>query len=1853
MFAVLALILLSTVMWAQTTLLTEGFEGGALPTGWSQNFVVGAVPWTYGAGSTSGTPAAAHTGSMNANLYYPGYSYRTELITPAIDFTGFLSGTVSFWQERADWAGDQDSLTVLYRTSVTGEWRLLGVYQNNLLTWTQSRMPIPNVSATTQICFRGCANYGYGVCLDDVLVQGYSTASSTLTGQVTSLATGIAIAGATVSIGSSNVTTNVTGNYTFPNMPTGIYRVTASATGFIAQTKSDTVFPGQPSTLNFSLVSSANYGTIQGQVFSNTNGHFIPTAVVSVNSIVYTVDSTGHFSIPYVVPGVTNVTASALSYISQTKSVQVTANQVAYVEFMLDTTAATGTVTGTISNSISGDPIPGATITTSTGWFATTDGSGHYTIQYIPIGTYEVFASATGYLSQTKTVTVVTNQNVVLNFALNQILPYAYNVTGSGVYCSVGPGLPVGLNGSQAGVVYTLYKDGIPQTPTFVGTGYSVSFGDQAGNHTYTVTGTNSAGTSTMNGSAIITAITCIWPVNYTIENDAQVSPTEMQFDLYLRAVDPNTPFELSLVQGGIFFNSSIIGGGTITTGVVPGSSQFVNAPESTTSMSYSSSQFIYKIACPPEQPCGPGGTILSTTGLGTRFGRFRIINSIPFVTNSQAGLSFSFTVPPYESDVYQWDTATPCQSHKVRTDSTNCFRGPTYQNIHLNPMVPPVAFNVTGGGSYCFGGTGLPVGLDGSQIGITYTLYQDTVAQVPTIPGTGSALDFGNQAGTHKYTVRATNSAGTTTMNGNAMITMNVCTWPIEYTIENDFQVSPTEMQFDLYVKNIDPSQPFELSSIQAGILASNSITGGGTVRCDVVPGYSNLVPVEQPDTAWHLPYTADQFVIKMPSMAPPGCGNGTVIGTTGSGTRVARLKIVNSVPFVPNSQANLSFWLMPTPPLTQAYQYVGSPCIILQAPTDTMNCYPGTSYRNIHLNVPVLPTAYHVTGGGSYCAGGDGLPVGLNGSQVGVTYTLYQDSTATVPVIAGTGSALDFGIRPGSHTYYVTGSNVAGTTLMTGSAVIIEMACEWPIVLTMEHDVQVSPTEMQFDLYLKNPDSTHQFELGIIQGGIYISTSIIGNGSITCDVVPGYSDLVNQNTPVTVASFPFSPNQFILKMAPNAPPYCGNGSIISTTGLGSRVTRLTVKNTVPFVSNSHANLAFSFTFPPYPTKIFQNFGWPCHARQVPADASNCYTGSTYLNIALNPDLLPLVYNVTGTGSYCAGSPGLPVGLDGSQAGVTYTLYKDGAGQAPAIAGTGSAITFGNQAGDHTYTVKGTGPGGSSDMSGDAVITVLPCSKTWSGLVSNDWNVTGNWIENAVPLETDDVIIPAGCPVFPVLAAGTITKCRNLDISGSAEIAQHGALTIDGDLTITGNLLVRSQGSLITNGAVTGTANIERTIEGNHAKHFLSSPVGSQDICNGIFAPVVAVFPGDSTTWNFSKWIPYCSSPTSDAGDWKSLRTPAGAINTADFGTNPQFVISQGYLVDYGETLPTTKTFTGTPNTGDKVCLFSDIINDCSWAMAGNPFPSAIDWTLVTGKETNLQSQYYYVYNEMKAGGAGYEYWKDAEHFSSTSVNGHIPSMQGFMVSANPTGNAGIGLPNTARLHDTTTASWLKNVETNKLKITLANGSLFDETFVKFENTGNAGLDNNDAVKLFSLNPAVPQVFSIVDNVHKVSFNSYQYFSGGTTIPVGIRVPVSGPYTLTIDGVEHFTAVTGISLEDKLLNNSQDLLQNPVYSFSAAGNEDDTRFLLHIEGTIGINENANSSFTVYSKEKTIYINSTCGFRNAMVTVSTILGQEISNCTFNDPLLKQASLKVDVVSGYYLVKIMSDRMVRIAKVYIN
>lgn len=152
-------------------MLYEGFDDGTLPAGWSQQYVSGAVDWTFPSAGV-GTPSTVHGGTNKARFYYASSDgYSTKLITSAISFGDYTNNpTLNFWHTQKVWFGDQDYLRIYYRLSDVDPWILIEEYLGDIPDWTEANIALPEVSNTFYLAFEGVANYGYGVQLDDIVV---------------------------------------------------------------------------------------------------------------------------------------------------------------------------------------------------------------------------------------------------------------------------------------------------------------------------------------------------------------------------------------------------------------------------------------------------------------------------------------------------------------------------------------------------------------------------------------------------------------------------------------------------------------------------------------------------------------------------------------------------------------------------------------------------------------------------------------------------------------------------------------------------------------------------------------------------------------------------------------------------------------------------------------------------------------------------------------------------------------------------------------------------------------------------------------------------------------------------------------------------------------------------------------------------------------------------------------------------------------------------------------------------------------------------------------------------------------------------------------------------------------------------------------------------------------------------------------------------------------------------------------------------------------------------------------------------------------------------------------------------
>ncbi|HLN19885.1 MAG TPA: T9SS type A sorting domain-containing protein [Bacteroidales bacterium] len=836
----------------------------------------------------------------------------------------------------------------------------------------------------------------------------------------------------------------------------------------------------------------------------------------SINGVDYT-NTTGLFT--GVAPGTYNVTVknaagcvSAPTALTVNAAPETPAAPTASVTQQPTCEVATGTITLTA-------PAPGAGISFSINGVDYTNTSGVFT-GLVP-GTYNVTVkNAAGCVSAPTALTVN-----ALPGAPEQ--PGLFTASATTVYQGSG------------NVVYTVPNDPLATsyTWTYSGSGavitgtansVTVNFSASATSGIISVTANNGCGSSIARTLAV--TVRSLQSTDYLLQvlNMTQPTSNTIEFDVYLLDTDPSIPFELASVQLGFLLNSGIYTGGTLTAAISNAGSglnslqQFTALPSVEPTLAGYPGQTLIRLA--GKTPPGTGnGTIISTSGYGTLLTHFILTSSVPWSNNTRPELIFNSSSalnPLYATRLSEYIGGI--NTGLVVTPGTNAL-------VCCNPMLnasAPVAFNVTGSGTYCEGTPGLSVGLSGSETGASYQLYKDGFASGGTIAGTGAALNFGIQtAGT--YTVTGTNLSGTTPMTGSAVLTVTLLpaqpgnftasaavvyqgASDVVYTVPNDPSVTyswsytgsgalitgstnsvtidfsatatsgtlsvtatnscgtsiprtlavtvnslsttdyllqvlnltqPTDntIEFDVYLLDTEPSQSFQLATIQIGLLLNSGIYTGGSLTATISNAGSGLLPLQQftaaPSVVSTLTGYPGQSLIRLAGNTPPGAGGGTIIATSGNGTLLTHFILTSTVPWTPNSLANMAFTSSTAlSPLyaTRISQYVGTtntPLVVIPGTNALVCCNP-------LLNAGA-PAAYAVIGSGAYCEGGTGLSVDLAGSQLGVDYQLFRNGQASGVLVPGTGSSISFGNQT-AGIYTVTGTNISGSTPMTGSAVI-----------------------------------------------------------------------------------------------------------------------------------------------------------------------------------------------------------------------------------------------------------------------------------------------------------------------------------------------------------------------------------------------------------------------------------------------------------------------------------------------------------------------------------------------------------------------------------------------------------------------------------------------------------------------------------------------------------------------------------------------------------------------------------------------------------------------------------------------
>jgi len=207
-------------------------------------------------------------------------------------------------------------------------------------------------------------------------------------------------------------TTNQNGKYSFKNVLPGEYVLEASASEYTTNTTSVVVYVDATVTRNITL---RKLPVVTGYVKSD-EGAPIPSAHVTISSVhgiggTGNSDSEGFYRIVVSDAGTFMIEASAYGYSPNSTTITVSLETVTPVNFTL---AQNGILSGVVKDQISSLPVSDATVYLGTetylGTQNVTDQNGNFVFSNVLPGDYVVRATATGYLTNSSSVTVTSGE---------------------------------------------------------------------------------------------------------------------------------------------------------------------------------------------------------------------------------------------------------------------------------------------------------------------------------------------------------------------------------------------------------------------------------------------------------------------------------------------------------------------------------------------------------------------------------------------------------------------------------------------------------------------------------------------------------------------------------------------------------------------------------------------------------------------------------------------------------------------------------------------------------------------------------------------------------------------------------------------------------------------------------------------------------------------------------------------------------------------------------------------------------------------------------------------------------------------------------------------------------------------------------------------------------------------------------------------------------------------------------------------------------------------------------------------------------------------------------------------------
>lgn len=415
-------------------------------------------------------------------------------------------------------------------------------------------------------------------------------------------------------------------------------------------------------------------------------------------------------------------------------------------------------------------------------------------------------------------------------------------------------------------------------------------------------------------------------------------------------------------------------------------------------------------------------------------------------------------------------------------------------------------------------------------------------------------------------------------------------------------------------------------------------------------------------------------------------------------------------------------------------------------------------------------------------------------------------------------------------------------------------------------------------------------------------------------------------------------------------------------------------------------------------------------------------------------------------------------------------------------------------------------------------------------------------------------------------VVSGTQTITLALQLR-SGTFSTNNTVTLRSNATSTAYLDNFSAGFI---GVLSGNITVQRFIPGGLGYRYFSSPISAASNLNvthlGAFISGTNGVVFDPTNTPAAAGFPTC---------WVYNEDDANAIENpnAQWGwvsaTNSSNLLSpmKGFALNLGGS--TTISLTGIPSNGTVAPIAisntpsSNPTSD-GYNLIGNPYPSPISWNALRGLAPNT-GQFSNVIKYWSNSGQYSGQYADYNGIVGTNGGGDIiPLGQAVMVRKTTPGIGSFNLANSARVASSSASFFEAEVVPNLIKLRISGGTGNDEMAIYFaSNASNTFDENQDAVKMLSGVPGVPNIYSMNSDL-RLSINAMGTLAQNTEIPLGVSITSAGNYTILASDFDSFEQTSLIYLEDRTLGVFHNLkMQNSVNVTLQVGDLSG-RFFLH-----------------------------------------------------------------------------------------